>query len=44
MITAGLLILLVNWLRKGDSCLLPAGADEVTVSANKEVKGINFSP
>ena len=41
MSTACLLILLVSWLRKGDSCFLPAVANEVTISANKEVKGIN---
>ena len=41
MSTACLLILLVSWLRKGDSCFLPAVANEVTISTNKEVKGIN---
>ena len=34
-------MLLVSWLQKGDSCFLPAVANEVTISANKEVKGIN---
>ena len=43
MSTACLLMLLVSWLRKGDSCLLPAAADEVTVSANKKMKGISFN-
>ena len=41
MSTACLLMLLVSWLRKGDSCFHPAVANEVTISANKEVKGIN---
>ena len=41
MSTACLLMLLVSWLRKGDSCFLPAVANEVTISANKEVKGVN---
>ena len=36
-----LLMLLVSWLRKGDSCFLPAVANEVTISAIKEMKGIN---